>query len=83
MPVVLKWRCFVPDFQTPKCCTMLHKIFQIPPKEQPPLPAKPELVPPVDPEEPQPVPEEDPDIIPDEDPFETPPYEVPVPGEGP
>jgi len=29
------------------------------------------------------VPEEVPDIIPDEDPFETPPYEVPEPGEGP
>lgn len=36
-------------------------------------------------EEPEipPIPEEDPEIIPDEDPFETPPYEVPEPGEGP
>ena len=36
-------------------------------------------------EEPEipPIPEEEPDIIPDEDPFETPPYEVPEPGEGP
>lgn len=29
------------------------------------------------------LPEEDPEIIPDEDPFETPPYEIPEPGEGP
>ena len=29
------------------------------------------------------LPEEDPDVIPDEDPYETPPYEVPEPGEGP
>ena len=35
------------------------------------------------PEEPEIKPEEEPDIIPDEDPFETPPYEVPPPGEGP
>jgi hypothetical protein len=28
-------------------------------------------------------PEEEPDIIPEEDPFETPPEELPVPGEGP
>jgi hypothetical protein len=34
------------------------------------------------PEEPL-LPEEEPDIIPDEDPFETPPYEIPEPGEGP
>lgn len=34
------------------------------------------------PELPQ-MPDEDPDIIPDEEPFETPPYEVPKPGEGP
>jgi hypothetical protein len=36
-------------------------------------------------EEPElpPLPDEDPEIIPDEDPFETPPYEVPEPGEGP
>ena len=39
---------------------------------------------PVDPEEPLDVPGEDPDKIPDEDPFENPPpYEVPLPGEGP
>jgi len=37
---------------------------------------------PLDPEEPI-IPEEDPDIIPDEDPFETPPYEIPPPAEGP
>ncbi len=48
-----------------------------------PLPEKhPEMIPPVDPEEPL-IPDEDPDIIPDEDPFETPPFEVPAPGEGP
>lgn len=48
-----------------------------------PSPAKqPEVMPPVDPEEPL-APVEDPDIIPDEDPFETPPYEVPEPGEAP
>lgn len=34
-------------------------------------------------EQPEIKPEEEPDIIPDEDPFETPPYEVPPPGEGP
>lgn len=48
-----------------------------------PMPGKlPEVVPPFDPEEPI-IPEESPDIIPDEDPFETPPYEIPQPGEGP
>lgn len=48
-----------------------------------PAPGKhPEIIPLVDPEEPI-IPEEDPDIIPDEDPFETPPYEIPLPGEGP
>ena len=29
------------------------------------------------------LPAEEPDVIPQEDPFETPPYEVPPPGEGP
>ena len=53
------------------------KPFEIPsPQKQP------EINPVVDPEEPI-VPIEDPDIIPDEDPFETPPYEIPPPGEGP
>lgn len=48
-----------------------------------PLPGKtPETNPPFDPEEPI-IPEEEPDIIPDEEPFETPPYEIPEPGEGP
>ena len=42
----------------------------------------PEVQPIHDPEEPL-VPEEQPDQIPDENPFETPPYEVPEPGEGP
>jgi hypothetical protein len=49
------------------------------------LPAEgtPELIPPIpDPDE-LPVPDEEPDIIPDDDPFETPPYEVPPPGESP
>ncbi len=53
------------------------------PVEVPPPPGKniesdPDRVP----ELPQ-LPDEEPDIIPDEDPFETPPYEVPEPGEGP
>lgn len=59
------------------------------PKKQPGKPIetptplrKPDIEAPMDPEEPV-IPEEDPDIIPDEDPFETPPYEVPEPGEGP
>jgi hypothetical protein len=48
-----------------------------------PLPQKhPEVIPVFDPEEPL-VPEESPEIIPDEDPYETPPEEVPPPGEGP
>jgi hypothetical protein len=42
----------------------------------------PEIKPEVDPEYPL-LPEEEPDVIPEEDPFETPPYEVPEPGEGP
>ena len=42
----------------------------------------PEQKPITDPEEPL-VPIEDPDYIPEEDPFETPPIEVPPPGEGP
>lgn len=53
------------------------KPFEIPsPGKQP------EIMPPADPEEPI-IPGEDPDIIPDEDPFETPPNEIPPPGEGP
>jgi hypothetical protein len=48
-----------------------------------PLPDKhPEIKPTEDPEQPL-IPEEDPDIIPDDDPFETPPYEIPKPGEAP
>ena len=48
-----------------------------------PLPWKqPEIDRPSEPEEPL-TPEENPDIIPDEDPFETPPEEMPEPGEGP
>ena len=37
---------------------------------------------PLDPEEPL-LPEDNPDVIPEENPFETPPYEVPPPAEGP
>ncbi len=48
-----------------------------------PLPGKhPEIELPVDPEEAI-IPVEDPDMIPDENPFESPPYEIPEPGEGP
>jgi hypothetical protein len=43
---------------------------------------EPETFPVEEPEVPL-LPEEEPEIIPDEDPFETPPYEVPGPGEGP
>ena len=53
------------------------KPFEIPSPQK-----HPEINPVIDPEEPI-VPMEDPDIIPDEDPFETPPYEIPPPGEGP
>jgi len=52
------------------------------PLEMPPPEKLPETVPPLDPEDPV-LPPEEPDIIPDEDPFETPPYEVPYPGDGP
>jgi hypothetical protein len=54
------------------------------PKIIPEVPTSPfpEQEPIVDPEEPL-VPEESPDYIPEEDPFETPPFEVPPPGEGP
>jgi hypothetical protein len=61
----------------------------MPKKKQPgspfeiPAPQKrPDIVQPIDPEEPI-IPEEDPEVIPDDDPFETPPYEIPEPGEGP
>lgn len=48
-----------------------------------PMPHKvPEVGPVFDPEEPL-QPDESPEIIPDEDPYETPPVEVPPPGEGP
>jgi hypothetical protein len=48
-----------------------------------PLPEKPgEVDSPSDPEEPL-IPEEEPDMLPEEEPFETPPYEVPPPEEGP
>lgn len=47
-----------------------------------PKPENPEIKP-ADPEEPLNIPKEDPDIIPDDDPFETPPEEIPPPGERP
>ena len=48
-----------------------------------PIPGKsPDIIVPVDPEDPIII-ENDPDFIPDEDPFETPPYEMPPPAEGP
>lgn len=42
-----------------------------------------EIVMPIDPEDPIVVPENDPDIIPDEETYEPPPFELPIPGEGP
>ena len=48
-----------------------------------PMPKKePEIILPLDPEDPS-IPTEDPDILPEENPFETPPFEIPEPGEGP
>lgn len=42
-----------------------------------------ELIIPIDPEDPIVIPENDPDIIPDEETYDPPPYEMPIPGEGP
>jgi len=42
-----------------------------------------EIIVPLDPEDPIVVPEDDPDLIHDEEAYEPPPYEMPVPGEGP
>lgn len=53
------------------------KPFEIPAPEK-----RPEMDPSHIPESPE-LPEEDPDLIPEEDPFETPPFEIPEPGEGP
>ena len=53
------------------------------PVEIPKLDKHPEIVMPIDPEEPFVIPEEDPDLIPDETIFDEPPYELPIPGEGP
>ena len=61
---------------------MSPKKIPIAPVENPSHAKHPEIPPLTDPDE-LIVPEEDPDLIPDEDPFETPPYEVPDPGEGP
>ena len=53
------------------------KAIEIPtPKKEP------DITVPIDPEGPS-IPNEDPEIIPEENPFETPPFEVPKPGEGP
>ena len=63
---------------------MPKKKPAIPPEEIP-APGKhphPEVFPEEVPEAPV-TPEEEPDIIPDDDPFETPPFEIPIPGEGP
>lgn len=60
---------------------MAKKIHPSNPAEIP-SPKTPEWQPGEEPEQPL-LPEEDPDIIPEEDPFETPPYEIPEPGEGP
>jgi len=57
--------------------TTPEKPIEIPQPEK-----EPEIEPPDYPEEPF-IPGADPDVIPYEDPFETPPYELPVPGEGP
>lgn len=58
-------------------------------KKHPPIPSeipypgkRPELDPDRIPENPG-LPEKEPDIIPEEDPYETPPEELPEPGEGP
>ena len=52
------------------------------PPENPSPEKYPEIKPQADPEEPI-IPGKDPDIIPIEEPFETPPYEIPPPAEGP
>jgi hypothetical protein len=52
------------------------------PVELPVPGVQPEIKPLVDPEDPI-LPHEDPDIIPWENPFESPPSEIPPPGEGP
>lgn len=61
---------------------MATKKKPVTPLEIPKPEKHPDIETPFDPEEPI-IPEEDPEIIPDEDPYETPPYEIPEPGEGP
>lgn len=61
---------------------MPKKIQPSKPSEIPAPVKMPDVEPPDDPEQPF-TPVEDPDSIPDEDPFETPPYEIPPPAEGP
>lgn len=60
----------------------MPKKKQDPKPAEIPAPATPEVRPGDVPEYPV-LPEEDPDVIPDDDPFETPPNEVPPPGERP
>lgn len=62
---------------------MLKKKKKINTPAEIPKPKKePDITAPLDPEEPS-LPEEDPGMFPDENPFETPPFEIPTPGEGP
>ncbi len=62
---------------------MLKKKKKIDTPAEIPKPKKePDVAAPIDPEQPL-LPEEDPGIIPEENPFETPPFEIPAPGEGP
>ncbi|HVX49281.1 MAG TPA: hypothetical protein VHB48_03960 [Chitinophagaceae bacterium] len=61
---------------------MAKKIKPVKPAELPVPEKRPLLNPDEIPEVPQ-EPGTDPDYLPDEDPYETPPYEVPPPGEGP
>jgi hypothetical protein len=55
---------------------------KIQPPEVPSPEKNPKYNPDVIPETPL-LPEEEPNVIPDEEPYETPPYELPEPGEGP
>jgi hypothetical protein len=61
---------------------MPKKTYPAVPAEAPGLSPNPHIGEDIIPEAPL-MPGEDPDIIPDEDPFETPPTEMPPPGEGP
>ncbi len=68
---------------TTKYCRFMEKKKKTGnPAEIPSPGKKPEITPIFDPAEPV-IPEVDPDFIPDDDPEETPPFEIPPPGEGP